>query len=151
MIDKTGIENLVREFISGRDIFLVSINVSTGNKITVLVNKKEGITIDECVALSRHIEGNLDRESEDFELQVSSPGLGEPLLVQEQYEMTVGRRVEVIDSEGKKINGIMKSFSGNSFIVEKKAGKKGIRREPVEIPFKLTEVRSVRELVTFKQ
>ncbi len=71
MIDKTKIEKLIAEFISEREIFLVSVNISTGNKIKVLVNKKSGISIEECVKLSKHIEGSLDREVEDFELLVS--------------------------------------------------------------------------------
>ena len=118
MIDRTNIEKLVEEFISGSDIFLVKVTVTTGNKITVLVNKKSGITIDECVSLSKHIESSLDRETEDFELQVSSPGLGEPLLVSEQYEMSLGQKVEVVDGEGQKNKGILKEFSGSGFVLE---------------------------------
>ena len=68
MIDKSRIEKLVSEYVAGSDIFIVSIKVSTGNKITVLANRKDGISIDECVKLSRPIESKLDREQEDFEL-----------------------------------------------------------------------------------
>jgi len=151
MIDKTRIEKLVNEFTSDGEIFPVSIKVTTGNKITVKVNKKGGITIDECVQVSRHIEGNLDREAEDFELSVSSPGIGEPLLVKEQYEMSVGRRVEVVDGEGEKYTGTMKSFSGETFTLEIKHKTKGKKRELIDKAFSIIDNRSVRVLITFKQ
>ena len=150
MINKTRIEELVQEFTTDSEIFLVSIKVTTGNKITVLVNKKEGITIDECVKLSRHIENKLDRDAEDFELSVSSPGIGEPLLVKEQYEMSIGRRMEVVDSEGDKYTGNIKSFSGDSFILEFKQKLKGKKRELLEKTFKIDEIRSAKVLITFK-
>ena len=150
MIDKTRIEKLVNEFTADSDIFPVSVKVTTGNKITVLVNKKGGITIDECVKVSKHIESNLDRETEDFDLQVSSPGIGEPLQVKEQFEMSVGRRVEVIDDEGVNFTGTMKSFAGDSFILEYKKREKGKKRELIEQTFTLDKIRSVRVLITFK-
>lgn len=151
MINKTRIEELVREFTGDSDIFVVNIKVTTANKITVHVNKKDGISIDECVQLSRHIEGNLDRDLEDFELSVSSPGVGEALMVKEQYEMSVGRRMEVVDSEGDKHTGIMKSFSGDSFMLEFKQKLKGKKRELVEKSFSIDEIRRARVLITFKQ
>ena len=85
MIEKQNIKELVEEFIKGTGLFLVAVKVSSANRITVLADKNEGITIDECAAIHRHIENNLDREKEDFELQVSSPGLDMPFLVIEQY------------------------------------------------------------------
>lgn len=151
MISKSRIETLVNEFTADSDIFTVSVKVTTGNKITVLVNKKDGISISECVQVSKHIEGSLDRETEDFDLQVSSPGIGESLLVKEQFEMSIGRRVEVADSEGEKHTGIMKSFSGEEFTLELKQKKKGKKRELTEKLFKLEEIRSVKVLITFKQ
>ena len=70
MIEKQKIEGLIEEFIKGTEIFLVAIKVSNANRIIVLADTKNGITIDECAAIHRHIEGGLDRETEDFELQV---------------------------------------------------------------------------------
>ncbi|MEI8226492.1 MAG: ribosome assembly cofactor RimP, partial [Bacteroidota bacterium] len=75
MIEKQKILGLVEEFIKGTGLFLVAVKVSSSNRITVLADKNEGITIDECAAIHRHIEKSLDRDAEDFELQVSSPGL----------------------------------------------------------------------------
>jgi ribosome maturation factor RimP len=66
MIDKALIEKSVREFIEGTGIFLVAVRVSSSNKITVLADRKEGITIDDCVNIHRMIEKNFDRDSEDL-------------------------------------------------------------------------------------
>jgi ribosome maturation factor RimP len=78
MTDKIKIEKLVEEFINGTELFLVAVRISSSGKITILADKKEGITIDECVSISRFIEKNLNRDEEDYELQVSSPGLDSP-------------------------------------------------------------------------
>ncbi|MEZ4999310.1 MAG: ribosome assembly cofactor RimP [Bacteroidales bacterium] len=150
MIDRNLVMKLAEEHVAGKEIFLVDVKVSTGNRITVLANKMGGITIDECVALSRHIEGNLDRENEDFELQVSSPGLDSPFLVREQYEMNLGRKVEVTPRDGKKIKGILKSLTDNGFEIEVEGREKGIKKEPVAHSFGFDEIRSVKVVITFK-
>ena len=150
MIDKTKIEKLVSEFISGKEIFLVKATVSTANKIAVLINKKSGITIEECVQISRHIEANLDREVEDFELQVSSPGLGEPFVVPQQFEMNLGNRVEVLDNESRKTIGILKEYNGDSFVIETSKKSKGKKKELTEQNFAIQEIRSVKVKISFK-
>ena len=143
MIEKVKIESLVNDHISGTGIFIVNITISTGNKITILADKRDGITISECVGISRQVEGNLDREEEDFELQVSSPGLGEPFLVKEQFEMNVGRKVAVVDNQGKRHVGILKMFTGNSFDLEITKKMKGRKKEIVEKPFNIEEINKV--------
>lgn len=149
MINKEIVRELVDEFNAGRDIFLVDIKVSTTNRITVLVNKPSGITIDECVMISRHIESNLDRDREDYELKVSSPGLDMPFKVRQQYEMSIGRPVEVVNTEGKKTKGVLKNVQGEGFEIEseKSAGKK---KEVREISFNFEEVKTVKEIIRFK-
>ena len=106
MIEKQKIQGLVEECIRGTGIFLVSVKVSNANRITVLADKNEGITIDECASIHRHIKNGLDRDKDDFELQVSSPGLDMPFVVIEQYLKNEGWKVEVVDNEGKNIIGM---------------------------------------------
>ena len=149
MINKEIIKTLVNDFIAERDIFLVDTKVSTTNRITVLVNKPEGITIDECVMISKHIEANLDREKEDYELKVSSPGLDMPFKVRQQYEMSIGRPIEVVDIEGKKTRGILKNVQGEGFEIESEKNF-GKRKEPVEISFNFDEIKTVKEVIRFK-
>ena len=111
MIEKNKIETLVKEFIKGSPLFLVAVKVSSSNRITVLADTMNGITIDECASLHRHIENNLDRNDEDFELQVSSPGLDMPFAVIGQYYKNEGKKVEVTDTEGSKLTGKIKNVS----------------------------------------
>jgi len=150
MINKEIVKEVVKSFCEGRDIFLVDIKVSTTNRITVLVNKPSGITVEECVMISRHIEANLDREKEDYELNVSSPGLDMPFKVREQYEMNIGRKVEVTDNEGKKITGILKNVSGEGFEIETEKTKNGKNKESQEISFNFEDVKKVKEVIRFK-
>jgi ribosome maturation factor RimP len=154
MIEKSKIETLVREYIQGTELFLVAVRISSTGKITVLADTKKGITIDECAALSRFVENRLSRDVEDFELQVSSPGIDMPFLVPEQYYKNEGRRIEVTDIIGKKYTGILKNVNKGGFELEAETKTKGKRKhgtsETSELSFNYEEVKSAREIVTFK-
>jgi ribosome maturation factor RimP len=154
MIDKIEIEKLVSEFIKGTGLFLVAVKISSSGKITVLADKKDGITIEECAGLSRFIEKNLQHDEEDYELQVSSPGLDMPFIVTEQYSKNVGRKIEVVDSEGRKYSGILKNVTSGGFEleIEMKADIKGKAKSVMikELSFNYDPVKSAREIVMFK-
>lgn len=124
MITPEQIENLVQDKIAGTELFLVGAKVSPGNKIVVLVDKFSGIGIDDCVEISRHIEGSLDREAEDFELQVSSPGLDAPFMVPQQYQKYVGKEVEVLTQKGNKIKGKLKQVEKEHIVLSFQEKKK---------------------------
>lgn len=150
MIDKNRIEGIIKEHISGTDIFLVSVKVSSANRITVLADKKNGITIDECVAIHRHIENNLDRDEEDYEMQVSSPGLDLPFLVLEQYFKNEGKKVEVTDNDGTKYTGILKNITSGGFELDTEVKVKGKQIEIKELSFNFDQVKSTRVVLTIK-
>ncbi|MES2566340.1 MAG: ribosome assembly cofactor RimP [Bacteroidota bacterium] len=118
MIKKQTIIDLVEEHFKDTDKFLVDVKVLTGNKIEVYVDAPEHILIADCVALSRHIEGSLDREKEDFELQVSSPGATESFKVLDQYKKYIESKVKVVTKEGTKHEGILKSANETEFVIE---------------------------------
>lgn len=118
MIKKQTIVDLINEHFAGTDKFLVDVKVLAGNKIEVYIDAPQHIAIADCVALSRHIEGNLDREKEDFELQVSSPGATESFKVLHQYKKYIGTKVKVVTKEGAKHEGILKSADENEFVIE---------------------------------
>ena len=154
MTDKAKVEKIVNEFIKGTGLFLVAVRISATGKITVLADRKEGITVEECAGLSRFIEKHLDRNIEDYDLQVSSPGLDMPFLVKEQYLKNEGRRIEIIDSEGHKYSGTLKNVTDGGFELEtevkvKNSGKKKAV-EIKDISFNYEQVKSAREIVTFK-
>jgi len=150
MIEKNKIEEIVKEFIRGTDLFLVSVKVSSGNRITVLADKNSGITIDECVSVHRHIENNFNRDEVDFELQVSSPGLDTPFMVIEQYLKNEGKKVEVTDNDGTKFTGILKNVTAGGFELEAEVKVKGKGKELKEISFNLDQVKTTRIILTIK-
>jgi ribosome maturation factor RimP len=150
MIEKQKIEALVDEFIKGTELFRVAVKVSSANKIIVLADKNNGITIDECVSIHRHIENNLDREAEDFELQVSSPGLDHPFTVLEQYYKNEGKKVEVIDNDGSKFAGWLKNITPGGFELETEVKVKGKTKEIKDISFNFDQVKTTKVILTIK-
>lgn len=150
MTDKATIEKSVTEFIRGTGLFLVAVKVSSSNRITVLADKREGITIDECAMLHRHIEKLLDRDTEDFELQVSSPGLDSPFVVIEQYYRNEGCKVSVVDNEGLKYTGILKNVTKGGFDLETEIKVKGKGKETKDLPFNFDQIKTAKAVLTIK-
>ncbi len=118
MINKQTIIRLIESHFEGSDKFIVDVKVLTGNKIEVYIDAPKHIVIADCVDLSRFIEGNLDREKEDFELQVSSPGATESFKVIEQYRKYKETKVKVVTKEGQKHEGILKEANDEVFVIE---------------------------------
>jgi ribosome maturation factor RimP len=118
MINKQTIISLIESHFEGTDKFIVDVKVLTGNKIEVYIDAPNHIVIADCVELSRFIEGHLDREKEDFELQVSSPGATETFKVIEQYRKYKDTKVKVVTKEGQKHEGILKEANDDTFVIE---------------------------------
>ena len=95
MIDKNVVTGIVLQWLEGKDYFLVDVTVSPDDKIVVEIDHAEGVWIDDCVELSRYIESNLNRDEEDYELEVGSAGIGQPFKVLQQYVINKGKEVEV--------------------------------------------------------
>jgi ribosome maturation factor RimP len=150
MIDRIKIENTIKEFITGTELFLVSVKVNGANRITVLADKKGGITIDECASIHRHIEKTLNRDEEDFELQVSSPGLDTPFIVIEQYHKNEGKKVAVTDNEGIRYAGTLKNVTAGGFEIDTEVRVKGKTKEIKEISFNFDQVKTTRVILTIK-
>lgn len=118
MIKKQTIIDLINAHFEGTDKFVVDVKVLTGNKIEVYIDAPNHVVIADCVALSRCIEENLDREKEDYELQVSSPGATEAFKVLPQYKKYIGSKVKVVTKEGAKHEGVLVSADEKEFVVE---------------------------------
>lgn len=144
MIEKSKIETLIEEFIKESPLFLVAVKVSSSNRITVLADTMDGITIDECAALHRHLENSLDRNKEDFELQVSSPGLDMPFTVIDQYYKNEGKKVEVTDTEGSKFTGRIKNVTKGGFELETEVKIKGKKKELKDLSFNFVQIKSTK-------
>ena len=150
MIDRKEIEKSAREFISGTGLFLVSVKVTNANRITVLADSNTGITIDDCVALHHHLERNFDRNIEDYDLQVSSPGLEAPFQVIEQYFKNEGKEVAVIDNDGMKYSGTLKNVTPGGFDLETVSKVKGKPAEVKDLSFNLDQIKSTKIVLTIK-
>jgi len=150
MIEISKIEKLVNEFIKGTDIFLVAVRVSSANRIMVFVDTMKGINIDECVALHRHIEKNLNRNTEDYELQISSPGIDMPFGIIEQYYKNEGKQVEVVNNEGSRFTGSLKNVTNGGFELETEVKIKGKVKEMKDISFNFDQIKSTKELLSIK-
>ena len=152
MITKEKIQNLAEEVLSD-DQFIVDITVGAVNQISVFVDSDIGISIGECVQISRHIEASLDRETEDFSLEVSSPGLSLPFKVLRQYLKNIGREVEVVAQNGEKQKGILKSANPAGFEIEVVCKEK-VDGEKVEVTRTLSytfeQIKTVKIVISFK-
>lgn len=104
MIEKVKIAELVNEKLTD-DQFLVDVTVSASNVIHVMVDSDTAISINQIVEISRHVEGKLDREIEDFELSVFSAGLSEPFRLVRQYKKNVGTEIDLLLANGQKLTG----------------------------------------------
>ena len=155
MTDKNTIKKLVEEWLEGKDYFLVDIEISQDNKIVVEIDHADGVWIEDCVELSKYIEDHLDRDKEDFELEVGSAGLGQPFKVPQQYTNFIGKEVEVLDADGKKTKGVLKAVEGDRFVVttQEKVKPKGKKRPvliDVDKEFGMNEVKYTKYIISFK-
>ena len=118
MIDKKEITEIVETYLADSDRFLVSLTVSRQNNIKVFIDGDKGVTVADCIALSRHIESCLDRDNEDFTLDVSSVGVGQPLVMIRQYNNNVGRRLSIKAADDKQFKGKLIEVAGDGIWLE---------------------------------
>ncbi len=155
MIDKNVVKQLAEEWLDGKDYFLTDVTVSPDDRIVVEIDHAEGVWIEDCVDLSRYIESRLDRDKEDYELEVGSAGIGQPFKVRRQYETNVGNPVEVLTNEGQKFIGTLKEATPENFVltIEEKVKPEGAKRPKLEkrdITFGYNDVKYTKYYLTFK-
>lgn len=155
MIDCKKVEALVEEWLSDKEYFLVDASVDDQNKITVEIDHKDGVWIEDCCELSRFIESNFNRDVEDFELEVGSAGIGQPFKVRQQYENHLDNEVELMTADGKKLEGVLTKVEDDSFTVvykekQKVEGKKRPQMVDVEKSFAYSDVKWVKAVIDFK-
>lgn len=154
-MDASKIESIVNGFTEGTDLFLVEVSVSPMNEVEVVIDSDTSVTIDRCVELSRAIEAQFDRDTEDFELSVMSAGVGQPLKLQRQYQKALGKPVEVVLKNGMKYSGELAAADEKAITVvweEKQLVEGKKRRQTVEVrrEFPLEEIKSTRQQIFFK-
>ncbi len=155
MIDKNVVTRIVEEWLEGKDYFLVDVTVTPDDKIVVEIDHAEGVWIDDCVDLSRYIESKLNREVEDYELEVGSAGIGQPFKVLQQYIIHIGKDVEVLEKDGKKWTGVLAEANEANFTitVQTKVKPEGAKRPKLveqNVTFTYDEIKYTKYLISFK-
>lgn len=155
MIEKALVEQAVSRALEGSDMFLVDLTVSADNRIVVEVDSMKPMDIDSCAQLSRRIEESLNRDEEDFELEVGSAGLTSPFKVKAQFDKNIGNEVEVLTRDGRKFSGKLTEAGDETFTVEvaRKVKKEGAKRPVVELQPETVaygDAKSVKYVINFK-
>lgn len=150
MIKAEEIQKTVENYLQGTDIFVVDIKVRAGNNITVLLDRDTtGVKIEDCVALTRHIESEYDRDADDYNLTVSSAGIGQPLRLLRQYVKIIGKEVDVEMADKTALKATLVAADDEKITVKTVSKiKKEVTEQVKEIPFR--EIKSVREVISFK-
>lgn len=155
MINRETVRTLVDEWLKEKEYFLVDVEVTPDDRIVVEIDHKDGVWIEDCAQLSRYLEEHLNRDEEDYELEVGSAGLGQPFKVVQQYINCIGEEVEVLSKDGKKHTGVLKSVDAPQFTVtvkEKKKleGQKHPQLVETDLVFDMDEVKYTKYILKFK-
>lgn len=148
------VKALVEEKIADRpELFLVSIKMLSNNKLIIHVDGDEGISIQDCAAISRHVGFHLEEENtieKAYNLEVSSPGVGEPLLLTRQYHKNTGRELSVKLNEGVVKEGKLIAVTDNAILIEEKVKEKGKKVQLVETQIEFNTIVETKVLISFK-
>jgi ribosome maturation factor RimP len=124
MITTQQVKQLLDEKLEGESIFVVDLKVNPGNKIMIFIDGDKGATIADCEDIHRFVESCFDREVEDFELMVSTPGIDHGLQVKRQYQKNLGREVKVSLKDGNELKGMLAEIAGDSIKITSKTREK---------------------------
>ncbi|KQS41336.1 ribosome assembly cofactor RimP [Pedobacter sp. Leaf194] len=145
---------LVEEKIADRpELFLVEVKMLPNNKLIIHVDGDEGISIQDCVAISRHVGFHLEEENtieQAYNLEVSSPGVGEPLKLIRQYNKNIGRSVSVKLMGGQKKEGKLLEVAESSILIEESVKEKGKKAVAVETTVPFNDILETSVLISFK-
>ncbi|PST84884.1 ribosome assembly cofactor RimP [Pedobacter yulinensis] len=148
------VKELVEEKIGDRpELFLVDIRMLPNNKLIIQVDGDEGIGIQECAAISRHVGFHLEEENlieKAYNLEVSSPGVGEPLRLTRQYHKNIGRTVSLKLTDGVKKEGVLKRIEGENIVIDESVKEKGKKAVTVETAVPFQEITESKILISFK-
>jgi len=155
MILKETVHQIVEDFIVDKNYYLVDLKITPDNRISLEIDSFNGVSIEFCMELNKHIESQLDREKEDYELEVSSAGLTEPFKVLKQYEKNIGNEVEVLTKVGFKISGILIEVLETEFVleIEKIEKPEGSKRKIIvkeRLTFPYEDIKTTKYIIRFK-
>jgi len=148
------VKELVEEKIADRpELFLVEVKMLPNNRLIIQVDGDEGISIQDCAAISRHVGFHLEEENtieKAYHLEVSSPGVGEPLQLKRQYHKNIGRDLSVKLAGGENKEGKLLSVDENSISIEEKVKEKGKKAQLVAMQIEFDNIVETKVLISFK-
>jgi ribosome maturation factor RimP len=156
MIDKNVIKATVEEWLEKGDYYLVDVEMTSDDRIVIEIDHADGVWIEDCADLSRYLQEKLGEELGDYELEVGSAGIGQPFKVMEQYRNHVGKVVEVLQKDGQKVQGVLKSVGDDeTFVVtvkekQRQEGKKRPVLVEVDKTYAVADVKYCKYLLNFK-
>ena len=155
MITKELITSFIEEKLTEDEVFLVEVKVTGANRIYVEIDAYEGVTINYCITINKLIDSQLDREVEDFELEVSSSSISAPFKVFKHYKKNLGKEVELFTKDNKKAIGILQEVNDDTFVMtyesmQKVEGKKKKELVTETISYTYDDVRSIKQIINFK-
>lgn len=151
MINKELVTKLVEERIANTDLFWVTIDIRANNLIRIVLDGDQGVSINQCISVSRNVEHNLDREIEDFSLEVTSFGLSLAFVMERQYLKYIDKMVEVLKIDDKKVVGKLLSYSPEAIELELELSKKQIKAGvEAEIRLEFSDIKEVKSVISFK-
>jgi ribosome maturation factor RimP len=148
MISEQLIHDLATSFLEGTDRFIIAVNVKPDNRIRVFIDSDTRVLIEHCIELSKYIESNLNREVEDFELNVSSAGLDQPYRIVRQYIKNIGRDVNVLKTDNSRLSGTLLSANENGFSIRETKKEKKVITEIIH-QLLYSEVKETKEIIKF--
>ena len=156
MITKEALGETIINYLNDNGLFLVDIEVSQDNDITITIERHEGsVKVDDCIAIDRIVGAAFNRDDEDYSLTVTSAGLDQPFKVLDQYKKFCGSEVEVVLKKGGKVKGILSGYDDGGFelttakMVKKEGFKKKVQEDTVT-PYRFEEVKSCKPVIKFK-
>ena len=156
MITKEALGETIINYLNDTGLFLVDIEVSQDNDITITIERHEGsVKVDDCIAIDRIVGAAFNRDDEDYSLTVTSAGLDQPFKVLDQYKKFCGSEVEVVLKKGGKVKGILSGYDDGGFelttskMVKKEGFKKKVQEDTVT-PYRFEEVKSCKPVIKFK-
>ncbi len=140
MILKSYIQEKLLPFLDDRRLFIIDMHISPQNQIDITIDGDSYVSIDDCVEVSRYVESFLDRDKEDFSLQVSSPDAAKPLILPRQYYKHIGKEFLIRNIDDKEVAGVLEKADVEKIVLayqikEKNGKKKVIINKVEEIPF----------------
>lgn len=151
MIDKLQLLEIIENYLEDSDKYIVELKVKAGNKIMVFIDGDNGVNVDDCIQLSKHIESKFNRDEEDFALEVSSPGIEQPLKLRRQYPKNVERFVKVVKVDESQLEGKLLAVTDEDIelLVQVPIPGKKYKKEEKNIRVLFTEIFETKVLAKF--